>query len=93
MLDTVLVIVLILMSLSIAMCFYRILKGPTMSDRVVALDTIGINLIGVIGITMINQNSFAYADIILVIAIIGFVGTISMAKFIDGGVVIDRDRD
>lgn len=93
MLDTVITIVLFLMSLSVLGCFVRIIKGPTMSDRIVALDTIGINLIAIIGIVMINQNTYAYSDIILVIAIIGFVGTISLAKFIDGGVVFDRDRN
>lgn len=93
MLNVVIIVVLFLLSLSILGLFIRVVKGPTMHDRIVALDTIGINLIATIGVTMISQNSFAYADVILVIAILGFVGTISLAKFLDGGVVFDRDSD
>lgn len=93
MLKIVIVIVLFLMSLSILGLFVRVIKGPTMHDRIVALDTIGINLISTIGIVMISQKSFAYADVVLVIAILGFLGTISLAKFLDGGVVFDRDSD
>ncbi|MBU9722544.1 MULTISPECIES: Na(+)/H(+) antiporter subunit F1 [Bacillaceae] len=93
MLQIVTTIVLILMSLSIATCFYRVVKGPTMSDRVVALDTIGINLIGFIGVIMIIQNTLAYSDVILVIAILAFIGSIALAKFIEGGIVLDRDNN
>ncbi|MDG5786503.1 Na(+)/H(+) antiporter subunit F1 [Evansella sp. AB-P1] len=92
MLQTVTTIVLIMMSISIFICFIRVVKGPTMSDRVVALDTIGINLIGFIGILMIIQKTVAYSEVILVIAIIAFIGSIAFAKFIEGGVVLDRDR-
>ncbi|MFA9558822.1 Na(+)/H(+) antiporter subunit F1 [Evansella sp. AB-rgal1] len=93
MLETVTTIVLLLMSLSILICFIRVIKGPTMSDRLVALDTIGLNLIGFIGIIMIVQRTVAYSEVILVIAILAFIGTIAIAKFIEGGVVLDRDRN
>ncbi|MDQ0254313.1 multicomponent Na+:H+ antiporter subunit F [Evansella vedderi] len=93
MLETVSTIVLILMSLSILVCFIRVLIGPTMSDRVVALDTIGINLIGFAGVIMIVQQTLAYAEVALVIAILAFIGSVALAKFIEGGVVLDRDRD
>ncbi|MFN7251309.1 MAG: Na(+)/H(+) antiporter subunit F1 [Anaerobacillus sp.] len=93
MLEVSLNIALIVMSMSILVCFIRIVKGPTMSDRIVALDTIGITLIGVIGIIMVIQNTLAYAEVILVIAILAFIGTIALAKFIEGGVIFDRDRN
>ncbi|MCD8511109.1 MAG: Na(+)/H(+) antiporter subunit F1 [Bacillus sp. (in: Bacteria)] len=93
MLETVSSIVLILMSLSIFVCFIRVIIGPTMSDRVVALDTIGINLIGFAGIIMIVQQTLAYAEVALVIAVLAFIGSIALAKFIEGGVVLDRDRN
>ncbi|WP_096188317.1 Na(+)/H(+) antiporter subunit F1 [Evansella halocellulosilytica] len=86
-------IVLILMSISIFVCFIRVIKGPTMSDRIVALDTVGINLIGFIGVLMILQETIAYAEVILVLAILAFIGSVALAKFIEGGVVLDRDRD
>jgi multicomponent Na+:H+ antiporter subunit F len=93
MLQVSLNIALIIMSIAILVCFVRVVKGPTMSDRVVALDTIGITMIGIIGIIMVIQNTLAYAEVILVIAILAFIGTIALAKFIEGGVVFDRDRN
>jgi multicomponent Na+:H+ antiporter subunit F len=93
MLQVSLNIALIIMAIAILVCFVRVVKGPTMSDRVVALDTIGITMIGIIGIIMVIQNTLAYAEVILVIAILAFIGTIALAKFIEGGVVFDRDRN
>ncbi|TMW73896.1 Na(+)/H(+) antiporter subunit F1 [Alteribacter natronophilus] len=90
MLYTLANIALVIMAISIAILFIRVIIGPTLSDRVVALDTIGINLIGFIGIIMLIQNTLMYAEVILVIAILAFVGSIALAKFIEGGVVIDR---
>ncbi|WP_216829130.1 Na(+)/H(+) antiporter subunit F1 [Alkalihalobacterium elongatum] len=93
MLQTVLQIVLIIMSISLFVCFIRAIIGPTMSDRVVALDTFGINLIGFVGILMIIQETTAYAEIILVLSILAFVGSIALAKFLERGVVFDRDSN
>jgi multicomponent Na+:H+ antiporter subunit F len=91
MLETSLTISLIIMSLSVVVCFIRVIIGPTMPDRIVALDTIGITMIGIIGIVMIIQNTLAYAEVILVIAILAFIGTVAFSKFIEGGVIFDRD--
>ncbi|WP_416149277.1 Na(+)/H(+) antiporter subunit F1 [Salipaludibacillus sp. HK11] len=92
MLETVSLIVLVLMSLAILVCTIRAIIGPSMSDRVVALDTIGINLIGFITILMLIQQTLAYSEVILVIAVLAFIGSVAIAKFIEGGVVLDRDR-
>ncbi|BAB05033.1 Na(+)/H(+) antiporter subunit F1 [Halalkalibacterium halodurans] len=93
MFETVLHVVLVIMSLSLAACFYRTIVGPTMSDRIVALDTFGINLIGFIGIIMILQETIAYAEVILVLGILAFVGSIALAKFLERGTIFDRSRD
>ncbi|EGL82280.1 multiple resistance and pH regulation protein F [Caldalkalibacillus thermarum TA2.A1] len=93
MLSAVLWLVLIMMSVSILICFLRVLKGPTTADRVVALDTIGINLIGFVGLLIMVQNTLAYVEVALVIGILAFIGTIALAKFIERGTVLDLDRD
>ena len=89
MLDIILPITLLILSISVMLCLYRILTGPTMSDRIVALDTIGINLIAFTGINMIRQGTTAYVDVGLVIAILAFIGSIAFAKYLEGGTVID----
>lgn len=80
---------LIVTSASLVIVLIRAIIGPTTSDRILALDTLGMMLIGIIGLVMILQETIIYADIALVVAIIGFVGTITMAKFLERGVVID----
>ncbi|WP_100372205.1 Na(+)/H(+) antiporter subunit F1 [Bacillus sp. FJAT-45037] len=90
MFHSILMIVLMVMSVSLFICFIRTLIGPTMSDRIVALDTFGINLIGFIGVIMILQDTLAYSEVVLVISILAFVGSIALSKFIERGVVFDR---
>ncbi|GAE33325.1 Na(+)/H(+) antiporter subunit F1 [Halalkalibacter akibai] len=91
MFHTILTIVLVVMSISLLVCFIRTVIGPTMPDRIVALDSLGINLIGFIGILMIVQETIAYSEVVLVISILAFIGTIALSKFIERGVVFDRD--
>ncbi|OJG87981.1 pH regulation protein F [Enterococcus saccharolyticus] len=55
------------------------------------MDSFGITLIGFIGIVMILQDTLAYADVILVLSILSFVGTVALSKFIERGAVFDRD--
>jgi multicomponent Na+:H+ antiporter subunit F len=84
-------IVLIMLSLNIVICFIRTLIGPSLPDRILALDAIGMQLIGIIGVIMIFQDTVAYADVALVLSILAFIGTVAMSKFIERGVIFDPD--
>lgn len=78
--------------LSILAALYRVMKGPSMPDRVMALDNIGVNLLAAIAILSIILRTHAFLDIILLVGILSFVGTIAFARFIERGVVIERKR-
>ena len=80
---------------SVAMIFFliRALLGPSISDRILALDSLGITLVGFTGLVMMLQETSVYADVVLVLAILSFVGTVALSKFIERGAVIDRDRN
>lgn len=78
--------------LSILAALYRVIKGPSMSDRVMALDNIGVNLLAGIAILSMFLRTYAFFDIILLIGILSFVGTIAFARFLERGVVIERKR-
>lgn len=82
---------LVVLSISLAIFLIRIFVGPSVSDRILGLDAIGITLIGFIGVIMILQETIAYSDIILVLSILAFVGTVALSKFIERGAVFDRD--
>ncbi|GIQ70146.1 Na(+)/H(+) antiporter subunit F [Xylanibacillus composti] len=92
MLDTLLLIALFIQSLAALGCMYRVIKGPSVSDRVVALDSMGISLISITAMLSVLLRSQSFMDIILLIGILAFIGTIAYSKFIERGVVIDRNR-
>ncbi|TYS07909.1 Na(+)/H(+) antiporter subunit F1 [Bacillus subtilis] len=71
----------------------RVIKGPTVPDRVVALDAIGINLIAITALVSILLNTNAFLDIILLLGILAFIGTIAFSKFLEKGEIIENDRN
>ncbi|WP_042357106.1 Na(+)/H(+) antiporter subunit F1 [Bacillus rubiinfantis] len=77
---------------SILAALYRVIKGPSMPDRVMALDNIGVNLLAGIAILSMFLRTYAFFDIILLIGILSFVGTIAFARFLERGVVVERKR-
>lgn len=84
-----------LLCISIAMVglVYRVIKGPTTPDRVIALDGLGINLIGIIAILSIILRTSAFLDILILIGILAFIGTVAFAKYLEKGVILERDRN
>ncbi|TWI59621.1 Na(+)/H(+) antiporter subunit F1 [Halalkalibacter nanhaiisediminis] len=93
MFEIVLITSLFLLTLSIFAALYRVIKGPSMPDRVMALDTIGINLVAGVAILSILLRTYAFLEVILLIGILSFIGTIAFARFLERGVVIERKRD
>jgi multicomponent Na+:H+ antiporter subunit F len=93
MFNTLLFLALVLLSLSILASLYRVFKGPSMPDRVIALDSIGINIIGIVAILSVILNTLAFLEIILLIGILAFIGTIAFSKFLERGEVIDHRGD
>ena len=83
------VIVLVGITLSILLSAYRVLRGPTIPDRVVALDNISINLVAAIIVISIRAQSALYIDVALVLAILSFLGTVTAAKYLLRGTIID----
>ncbi|GAA0326512.1 Na(+)/H(+) antiporter subunit F1 [Bacillus carboniphilus] len=93
MLETVLTISLIAVSLSMLGLIFRVIKGPSTPDRVIALDGIGINLIAIVAIISILLKTNAFLEVILLIGVLAFIGTVAFSKFLEKGVVIEHDRD
>ncbi|CAH0120946.1 MULTISPECIES: Na(+)/H(+) antiporter subunit F1 [unclassified Paenibacillus] len=79
-----------MISLAVVGCLYRLLAGPSMADRMIALDAIGIHLLAMVAVICMMQQTGVYIDIILLIGILTFIGTTAFAKYIERGVVIER---
>ncbi|ACJ34308.1 Na(+)/H(+) antiporter subunit F1 [Anoxybacillus flavithermus] len=86
-------IALVILSLAMVGFLYRVVKGPSTADRIIALDAMGITLAGIVAIVSMLLNTSAFLDVILLIGILAFVGTVAFAKFLEKGVVIERGND
>lgn len=84
---------LIFVVLSIIGLLLRILWGPTVPDRLVALDAIGVTLISSIALLSVLFETAFFMEVILLIAIMSFIGTIAFSKFIEKGEIIEHDRN
>lgn len=67
---------------SLALAFIRLCKGPSLADRVVALDVIAFVTIGFIGVYTIFSQEPAFLDIAITLALVAFLSTIAFARFI-----------
>lgn len=68
---------------------YRLLRGPDIPDRILALDTAYVNSIALLVLFGIQQGSMLYFEIALVIAMVGFVSTVILAKYLLRGNIAD----
>jgi multicomponent Na+:H+ antiporter subunit F len=93
MIQMMITIALILFAIAIGMAVLRIILGPSMPDRVLALDVIGVNLIASIAVISVLMNTKAFLEAILILGILSFIGTIAYSKFIERGVVVEHKRD
>ncbi|WP_172370686.1 Na(+)/H(+) antiporter subunit F1 [Sporosarcina jiandibaonis] len=93
MIQMMITIALVLFAIAIGMAVLRIILGPSMPDRVLALDVIGVNLIASIAVISVLMNTKAFLEAILILGILSFIGTIAYSKFIERGVVVERKRD
>ncbi|SDI84453.1 Na(+)/H(+) antiporter subunit F1 [Alteribacillus bidgolensis] len=83
----------VIIAVSILIALYRVAKGPSMPDRVIALDMIGINLISLVAVVSLILETTAFFEVMLLLGILAFIGTVAFSKFIEKGVVIERKRD
>lgn len=89
MLNQVIGIAMVMMSLALALNLYRMIVGPSLPDRIFALDTMYINSIALLVLFGIYQGSMLYFEAALLIAVMGFVGTVALSKYLLRGDIIE----
>lgn len=82
-----------LLTISISIMMYRVIKGPSIPDRIIAMDAIGINLIAIMAILSILLRTYAFFDVILLFGILSFIGTIAFSIFIERRALVEYDRN
>ncbi|HEV2129503.1 MAG TPA: monovalent cation/H+ antiporter complex subunit F [Longimicrobiaceae bacterium] len=78
---------LAVLGISILLCVIRAVKGPSLFDRVMAFDAIALNVVGAILLVSILLHSDVFMDVVLVVALLGFLGTTSLAAYLEGSLV------
>ncbi len=81
--DLVIFVILPMLGLSVVLTFIRLLRGPTVADRVIALDLLTVIGVGIIAAYSIGTNEVAFLDIGVLLAVLGFLATIAFAYYIE----------
>ncbi len=89
MLTTAIWIAFSAIGLALLLNLYRLLRGPDTPDRILALDTAYVNSIALLVLFGIQQRSMLYFEIALLIAMVGFVSTVILAKYLLRGNIAD----
>ena len=88
-LNVALSIAFIALALGQVMSMVRLVLGPTPGDRILALDTMVINALGLVIVLGIHQGVQVYFEMALLIAMLGFISTVALARFILRGDIIE----
>jgi len=70
------------LSAGMALCLYRLVRGPELADRVLAADLLSLHVVGLVVLLTIYVGNLVFFDTALVVSIIGFVSTIGFAQYI-----------
>ena len=89
MLSLVIPVAFALVAAAVAMNFWRLLRGPSAPDRILALDTLYVNTIALLVLLGIHLGSALYFEAALLIAQMGFVGTVALCKYLLRGDIIE----
>jgi multicomponent Na+:H+ antiporter subunit F len=78
--------------LSVVLAFVRLVKGPSLQDRVVALDFMTVAIVAFCGLAAIRYGTPAFLDVALVLALVGFLATVALARFAERNTERTRER-
>jgi len=76
-------------ALAMLLNVYRLVRGPGWPDRILALDTLFVNTIALLVLLGIRFDTALYFEAALLVAMLGFIGTVALAKFIVRGDIIE----
>ncbi len=77
--------IVIFIGISLIAAFVRFVKGPTMSDRAMALDFMTVIAVSLMVVLSFVFKREIYLDVAMIYAIIGFVGTVVIGRYLEGG--------
>ena len=82
-------IAIFIVGIASVLSLWRLLIGPSISDRILALDTLYVNTIALVILFGLKQGSMLYFEAALLIAIMGFIGTVALSKYLLRGDIME----
>lgn len=76
---------LVLLTVSMMLAFIRVARGPSLPDRIIALDLIASVVVGLLSVHAILSGEYVYLTAGIALALISFIGTVALALFISRG--------
>jgi len=88
-LEVALDIAILIVSIASVLSLIRLVIGPNIPDRILALDTLYVNTIALVILFGMTQGSMLYFEAALLIAVMGFIGTIALSKYLSRGDIME----
>ena len=85
---TVLPFIAVAFALALLFSAYRLLRGPSLPDRILALDTLYMNMIALLVLFGIQYQTQLVFEAALVVALLGFIGTVALSKYVTRGDIV-----
>jgi multicomponent K+:H+ antiporter subunit F len=80
---------LVAVAVSLLLCAWRLLRGPELPDRVLALDTMYVNVVALVVLIGLRQGTKLYFEAAMLVALLGFVATVALARYLSRGDVVE----
>lgn len=80
---------IIAFAVALALAAWRLLRGPSLADRILALDTLYIDSLALLVLLGMERQSQLYFEAALIIALLGFVGTVVLSKYVLRGDIVE----
>jgi len=87
--DIALTIALAAVALAMLLCGWRLLRGPSATDRILAVDTLYMNAVALIVLLGLRWNTPLLFEAALLVAMLGFASTVGLARFLTRGDVVE----
>ncbi len=76
-------LLILILSISLALCFLRLYRGPDVPNRVVAFDLIAVHAVAIIALFAIQQGAMFLLDVTIITGLLGFLGTVMVARYLE----------
>lgn len=90
--EVALAIAVALQVAGMALAFVRLALGPTGPDRVVALDMMAVLMVGFAALFALSSGESTFLDIGIALALVAFLGTVALARYVEGRARAETDR-